>query len=213
VRSYKYEEEIKMARVTEKQKQEIRQLILKVSKQHFLTKGYDATKTKDIAREAGIAEGTLFNYFDTKTDIFLEAMASGYIIDGDVVKTLDFGEEIADIIYDLIYRTMKPLAKMPRKIIKEIFTASITLAKRKPELMKKIVQLDYKLIEDMEGIIKRLIDEKRLKECDPKVFSEIFYSIVVVEVVIYLYEEKISQEKMLENVKEKIRFTLEGHLL
>lgn len=211
--SYKYKEEIMMVRVTEKQKQEIRQLILKVSKEHFLSKGYDETKTKDIAQEAGIAEGTLFNYFDTKTDIFLEAMASGYIIDGDVVKTLDFGEEIADIIYELVYRTMKPLARMPRKIIKEIFAASITLAKHKPELMKKIVQLDYKLIEDMEGIIKRLIDEKRLKECDPKVFAEILYSIVVVEIIIYLYEEKIPQEKMLENVKKKIRFTLEGYLL
>ena len=44
-----------MVRVTEKQKQEIRQTILEVSKEHFLTKGFDETKTKDIAQEVGIA--------------------------------------------------------------------------------------------------------------------------------------------------------------
>ena len=202
-----------MARVTEKQKQEIRQKILEVSKEHFLSKGYDDTKTKDIARDAGIAEGTLFNYFDTKTDIFLEAMASGYIINSSVVNSLDFGEEIADIIFDLVYGTMKPLAKLPRKIIKEIFSASITLAKRKPELMKKIVQLDFDLISDLEKVLKKFMDEKRLKKGDAKIFAEAIYSVVVFEIIIYLYEEKLTMEKMLENVKEKIRFTLEGHIL
>src|SRR6266480_4585414 len=35
------------------------------------TKGFDATTTKAIARKAGIAEGTVFNYFRTKEDIAL----------------------------------------------------------------------------------------------------------------------------------------------
>ena len=37
----------------------------------FQTKGFDATTTKAIARKAGIAEGTVFNYFKTKDDIAL----------------------------------------------------------------------------------------------------------------------------------------------
>ena len=37
----------------------------------FQTKGFDATTTKAIARKAGIAEGTVFNYFRTKEDIAL----------------------------------------------------------------------------------------------------------------------------------------------
>lgn len=37
----------------------------------FQTKGFDATTTKEIARKAGIAEGTVFNYFPTKDDIAL----------------------------------------------------------------------------------------------------------------------------------------------
>jgi AcrR family transcriptional regulator len=37
----------------------------------FQSKGFDATTTKAIARKAGIAEGTVFNYFRTKEDIAL----------------------------------------------------------------------------------------------------------------------------------------------
>lgn len=37
----------------------------------FRSKGFDATTTRAIARKAGIAEGTVFNYFPTKEDIAL----------------------------------------------------------------------------------------------------------------------------------------------
>lgn len=37
----------------------------------FQTRGFEATTTKAIARAAGIAEGTVFNYFKTKEDIAL----------------------------------------------------------------------------------------------------------------------------------------------
>ena len=37
----------------------------------FQQKGFDATTTKSIARRAKVAEGTVFNYFETKEDIAL----------------------------------------------------------------------------------------------------------------------------------------------
>ena len=39
--------------------------------QLFESKGFDATTTKEIARHARVAEGTVFNYFETKEDIAL----------------------------------------------------------------------------------------------------------------------------------------------
>lgn len=39
----------------------------------FAEKGFEATRTKEIAERAGIAEGTIFRYFPTKTNI-LERM-------------------------------------------------------------------------------------------------------------------------------------------
>src|SRR5713101_56491 len=52
-------------------KQAIREGIVKAALSLFQTRGFDATTTKAIARKAGIAEGTVFNYFKSKDDIAL----------------------------------------------------------------------------------------------------------------------------------------------
>jgi AcrR family transcriptional regulator len=52
-------------------KEAIRKRIVKSALNLFQTKGFDTTTTKAIARKAGIAEGTVFNYFRTKEDIAL----------------------------------------------------------------------------------------------------------------------------------------------
>lgn len=56
-------------RITQEEKQATRQRIINVAVELFRTKGFDATSTRDIARDAAIATGTLFNYFDTKESI------------------------------------------------------------------------------------------------------------------------------------------------
>ena len=52
-------------------KEAIREKIVKAALSLFQSKGFDATTTKAIARKAGIAEGTVFNYFKSKDDIAL----------------------------------------------------------------------------------------------------------------------------------------------
>jgi AcrR family transcriptional regulator len=55
----------------EQNKAAIRKRIVTAALSLFQTKGFDETTTKAIARKAGIAEGTVFNYFRTKEDIAL----------------------------------------------------------------------------------------------------------------------------------------------
>jgi AcrR family transcriptional regulator len=45
--------------------------IVNAALQLFQSRGFEHTTTREIARKAGIAEGTLFNYFPTKEDIAL----------------------------------------------------------------------------------------------------------------------------------------------
>src|SRR5262249_32423200 len=53
------------------QKTAIQARIVAAALSLFQTRGFEATTTKAIARKAGIAEGTVFNYFRTKDDIAL----------------------------------------------------------------------------------------------------------------------------------------------
>jgi AcrR family transcriptional regulator len=52
-------------------KEAIRKRIVTAALDLFQKKGFEGTTTRSIARKAGIAEGTVFNYFRTKEDIVL----------------------------------------------------------------------------------------------------------------------------------------------
>jgi AcrR family transcriptional regulator len=52
-------------------KEAIRRRIVDAALNLFQTRGFDATTTRAIARKAGIAEGTVFNYFKSKDDVAL----------------------------------------------------------------------------------------------------------------------------------------------
>ncbi len=63
-------------RITQQAKEETRTRIIACAQQLLRTQGFEATRTKEIARDAGIAAGTLFNYFPTKESIAVELMQS-----------------------------------------------------------------------------------------------------------------------------------------
>src|SRR5438046_8091855 len=61
-------------------KEKTKQAILEAPLELFAAKGFYATTTKGIYKKAQIAEGTLFNYFETKEDLalyFFEEELSG----------------------------------------------------------------------------------------------------------------------------------------
>lgn len=68
-------------RITEEAKHATRGRILDAARRLFASQGFDEATTRDIARAAGIATGTLFNYFATKEAIVMtlvaEALAQG----------------------------------------------------------------------------------------------------------------------------------------
>src|ERR1041385_9428237 len=55
----------------EQKKESTRQAILRAALALFAQKGFYRTTTKAISQKARIAEGTLFNYFETKEDLAL----------------------------------------------------------------------------------------------------------------------------------------------
>jgi AcrR family transcriptional regulator len=50
-----------------------RERIVECAMRHFAEDGYHATKVEDIARELGIAKGSVFQHFRSKAGLFLEA--------------------------------------------------------------------------------------------------------------------------------------------
>jgi AcrR family transcriptional regulator len=75
-----------------RKKEQTRQLITETAWRLFAERGFDRVTVTEVAREAELAETTVFNYFPTKEDMFysrLEAFGTR-LVEG--VRNRDAGE-------------------------------------------------------------------------------------------------------------------------
>jgi len=86
-------------RITEQAKQDNRAAILKAAGELFAEKGFESTTTRDIALRAGLAVGTMFNYFPSKETMAMsmvnEALLAG-VADYNALRSgaEELGEEL-----------------------------------------------------------------------------------------------------------------------
>ncbi len=99
--------------------EQIRKAILDAAVKIVAQKGYYNAKTAEIAREAGVASGTIYNYFKSKDDILISVFNEKV---GEMVETLrramnrmeDVDSKISLIITSVmrLFRTDRDLAEI-----------------------------------------------------------------------------------------------------
>lgn len=76
-------------------KEERRRQILDAAMVVFTEKGYSSSTTTEISKAAGISEVTLFRYFSSKQEIFLEGIRP--ILFGTLEKTIDISNNYSPV--------------------------------------------------------------------------------------------------------------------
>ena len=73
--------------------------IIKAAVKEFSNRGFHETEMEDIAKTAGVSKGTLYNYFDSKNDLFLSTIDWG--LSGLIGKVYESLQEINDPVLKL----------------------------------------------------------------------------------------------------------------
>lgn len=113
-----------------------RERILAAALKLFAEKGYEGATTKEIAREAGYAEGTIYRHFQDKKDLFLAC------IEPAVRTALERGLSDVNLAPDLraMVRGMLSARLQTFREHMDAFNLLFTEARYHPELLKSIFE-------------------------------------------------------------------------
>jgi AcrR family transcriptional regulator len=116
-------------RVTAETKSATRRRILEVAQKHFAQHGFESATTRDLAQAAGIAAGTLFNYFPTKEAI-VEALVRDVYVRAADNSSADNNEEISSLAEELFAQVAASLRKLKsfRKYLPAVLESSLSPA-------------------------------------------------------------------------------------
>jgi len=186
--------------------------IINAAIKKFSEKGYHSTKTKDIADEAKIAEGTIFRYFKTKEDMLIKLypLAAKIILPRlvkDLVKKIGSYEQLtpshfASLIIEDRIELFKKNYQLFRALIPEILF--------RKELAQDFIHLVYPTIQ---STLRQMIQKHALL---PKSLSEemleqfIFKTIISYLTIGMLREDYLFREDLGSDIEHYVESILDG---
>ncbi len=201
-----------MSSKRELNKKERRQRILEISDELFSSKGYEKTSISSIAKKAGLGVGTVYNYFESKDDIFTVVYGRKFGVDYELdIENIDVdqGSPLTPI-FDYMERTEKILKKVPRWLFQEL----IRIGTKNNQLMKALMSFDFKMIEDLEKIIIKIRNQGYIKnQIKPNTLAEMLYSVYMYELLLYFYNDEEEIQQAFQQGREKAQLLLESYVV
>ncbi len=190
-----------------------RQQILDAALSVFSEKGFDTATTAEIARTAGVAEGTIYNYFKSKRELFIAAIENLII----TVPLLDLIEKLPNGDIGVAFKHIlqnrfkliesRPMSQMP---------AMMAEIQRDPELKalwaEKFLQ---PFLSQLDGMYRIMTESGKFRRMEPAVAVRAVGGLILGFLMLKVMEgdasslDRMPQEKVAE---EMVQFALHGLL-
>lgn len=201
----------------EQKKEETRRILLEKAGALFAAKGYQRVTTSQIARLAGIAEGTLFNYYKTKGELFIAAMmpepsagASWNVILDDIDP-----RSLAAAITAQLDREWSPLANIDKAILQDYFSivygGGLTEG---GEARTGLFALDERVIEQIVDFLRlqRKEHPAKLAKLDAELAASCIFGCAATLLSQYVLIDGMDYGQLKQALHAQIEFLLTGHI-
>jgi AcrR family transcriptional regulator len=185
--------------------------ILNAAINTFSEKGFERTKTKEIAKMAGVAEGTIFRYFPTK-DAILERMVPLLFkimqprIEMPIKNIIeDTKGEPVDVIYTTIILDRIKLIRDNERFLLSVLPALIHRAPLMNQFKERILPIIKKYLTQVLDAAKARGEIR--EDVDPEIAMDQFVGFIVAYCYISGYED---EEKIEGDVRTFINFVMKG---
>jgi AcrR family transcriptional regulator len=149
---------------------ETKSRIMKSAMRLFAKRGFDGTTTKELAEDAGVAEGTLFRHFTNKKAILIEVATQGWI---DLLTDLltEFSEMGS---YKAVAQVMKHRMMHMRENVDLLRVCFIEVQFH--EDLRDRIQMEVieKMTDVAEAFFQTAMDQGIYRKQDPRLVARVF---------------------------------------
>ncbi|MCY4423901.1 MAG: TetR/AcrR family transcriptional regulator, partial [Acidimicrobiaceae bacterium] len=96
-----------MPRVTEATRTEHRRRLLEAAAAEFAAKGLDGARVDDISLAAGLGKGTIYNYFESKHEVFREVVLAWFTRITETLEPVPEDAPIRDQLLSILRADMQ----------------------------------------------------------------------------------------------------------
>jgi AcrR family transcriptional regulator len=137
----------------ERKKQQARERIAETARRLFAERGFEGVTVAEVAREADVAEKTVFNYFPTKEDLFysrLEAFEDELL---EAVRTRAPGESVLRAFGGFLLAPRGIFARLEGDDARESLRTMTRVVTQSPALLARERQVLDRYTESLAGLL------------------------------------------------------------
>ncbi|QLY82262.1 TetR/AcrR family transcriptional regulator [Clostridium intestinale] len=188
--------------------------ILEAATKIFSEKGFENSRTSDIAKEANIAEGTIFRYYKTKKDLLMGLFIPMIIkffrpmMLSSVEKIFNNEDMSIEEVIKAIFMDRLQLIRKNMPLVKTL----VIEAAYKPEILAALREtLLPKIVAVIDGFMIKNIEKGIFKDMDPRIMTRSFMSILAGYIVLTVnFPNMFPVENDEEEVEKMTSILLDG---
>jgi AcrR family transcriptional regulator len=181
----------------------------------FLERGYESTTIEHIAEKAMVGTGTIYNYFTSKANLFVQVVlgkgVSFSISDERISKNLHEANDPVDGIIQLIMDSLQSVHHISKDLWNEVIKAVVSDSTDSGYLKDQFLLFDQEAIENFKNVF-AYYEAKGLLEADfdGEYGARCIYNTVIAETISYLVQDAMTFESYIANIQRSVAFIFRG---
>lgn len=203
-----------MTGLRERQKAEREQRILEAAEIQFRELGYEETKIGNIARAAGVSVGTVYNYFENKSDLLLTLVTIHDEFIANEIEELirkppsDLVDGVCGVFLAMTRHSLDHLGK---ENWRHLFGLSIV--QRQTKLGRRFARFNERLLERLIRMLNALKQTGVLaSDCDTEKLGGILYRVETMHYMELASSDGITFDDYRVKLVEDMRFLLNPYI-
>ncbi|GAA0435223.1 TetR/AcrR family transcriptional regulator [Lentibacillus halophilus] len=171
------------------------QSILSSANDVFLNCGYEKTKMDDIAVGAGVGKGTIYQYVDSKEELFVQMIKTNVSYVSDVLmEAIEESHSIEAFFDRLLHKTLFMLNKHGEKISFVIYEDLSRISNQLQEWMAENQEKDMQRLSTM---LQHFMDQNDIRDVQPEVAAWLIQDVLRLGIYFQVFRKQDNIEELM----------------